>query len=248
MNFHPQLISATLIKRYKRFLADVILPDNSQITVHCANPGSMLGLNKPGSKVWLSKSNNPKRKLSHTLEIVEVEKENKTTTLVGVNTNIANKIAREAIEANFINSIPKGATIIPEQRYGDNSRIDFLIETKSNALIYLEVKSVTLLRNDIDPTLRNYNLYEFPDSVTKRGTKHLCELIKVVEDGHRAIMLFLIQRNDGNGFTIANDIDPVYFENLKKAQIAGVEIYCLQCKVSQEGIYPQTLVPLNLED
>lgn len=250
MKFHPQLITATLLKRYKRFLADVILADNTKITIHCPNPGSMLGLNKPGSKIWISKSDNPKRKLAHTLEIIEVEESNYTAastsgkTLVGVNTNIANKIAREAIELGFIKSIPRDATIIPEQRYGENSRIDFLIKTTNDDLIYLEVKSVTLMR----PELHKSSLYEFPDSVTKRGTKHLDELVKVVQDGNRAIMLFLIQRNDGDKFAIAKDIDPAYFKAFNLARIAGVEIYCIQCNVSQEGIYPKKLVEIALED
>lgn len=247
MIFHPQLITATLLKRYKRFLADVILPDNKIITIHCSNPGAMLGLNKPGSKVWISKSNNPKRKLPYTLELIEVESKDDsntlTKTLVGVNTNIANSIAREAIESGMINSIPHDATLIPEQRYGENSRIDFLIETKSKELIYLEVKSVTLLRSNA-PKQR---LFEFPDSVTKRGTKHLEELTKVVQCGHRAIMLFLIQRNDGNKFAIAKDIDPIYFEAFKRAQLAGVEMCCVQCEVTQLGIFPEKRVELYLE-
>lgn len=252
MKFHPQLITATLLKRYKRFLADVILPDNSEITIHCPNPGSMLGLNKAGSKVWISKSNNPKRKLPYTLEIIEVENdknsETLTKTLVGVNTNIANTIAREAIEAGLISSIPNDATLIPEQRYGENSRIDFLIETKNKDLIYLEVKSVTLMRsNTSKQELPEQGLYEFPDSVTKRGTKHLEELVKVVQNGHRAIMLFLIQRNDGNKFAIAKDIDPIYFEAFMRAHSAGVEMFCVQCEVTHQGIYPEKLVEIILE-
>lgn len=247
MKFHPQLFSATLIKRYKRFLADVILPDNSEITVHCPNPGAMLGLNKPGSKIWISKSDNPKRKLAYTFELIEIEnnKNIKTPakTLVGVNTNIANKIAREAIEAGMLSSIPEHSTIIPEQKYGKNSRIDFLIKTPNDDLIYLEVKSVTLIRS----TSPQSGLYEFPDSVTKRGTKHLEELINVVQNGHRAIMIFLTQRDDGHKFAIAKDIDPQYFTAFTQAHLAGVEMVCIQCKASNEGIFPDKLVEIILE-
>lgn len=238
-----------MIKRYKRFLADVILPDNNEITVHCPNPGSMLGLNKHGSKIWISKSDNPKRKLAYTFELIEVETDNSsnshnhpTKTLVGVNTNIANKVAREAIEAGMIRSIPEHSTLIPEQKYGENSRIDFLIKTPKEELIYLEVKSVTLVRS----SATKVGVYEFPDSVTKRGTKHLEELIKVVQSGHRAIMLFLTQRNDGTKFEIAKDIDPNYFKAFTKAHKSGVEMICIQCKVSNEGITPEKLIEINL--
>lgn len=252
MKFHPQLISATLIKRYKRFLADVILPDNNKITVHCPNPGSMLGLNTPNAKVWISKSNNPKRKLAYTLELIEVESVNTDNkaqnTLVGVNTNIANKIARQAVEAGMIKSIPEQSILIPEQKYGENSRIDFLIKTPKEELIYLEVKSVTLMRMPFDQLKSsNSGIYEFPDSVTKRGTKHLEELIKVVQSGHRAIMLFLTQRDDGHKFAIAKDIDPIYFSTFKKAHKMGVEMLCIQCKVTNEGIFPEKLVEIILE-
>lgn len=244
MKFHPQLITATLQKRYKRFLADVILTDKSQITAHCPNPGAMLGLKATGSKVWLSLSDNPKRKLPYTFELIEVEKKNKTKTLVGVNTNRANSIAREAIEAGLIKSIPKHATITPEQRYGENSRIDFLITAPNTPPIYLEVKSVTLMREEVYSNRVSDGLYEFPDSVTTRGTKHLHELVKMVEAGNRAIMLFLIQRNDGKVFSIASDIDPQYYESFKKAVKAGVEVYCVQCDVTPKGIFPNKLVDL----
>ncbi len=237
MKFPSPLIKAVLRERYKRFLADVELEDGSLKTVHCPNPGSMMGLKEPGSIVWISKSDNPKRKLSHTLELVSLPAPNDT--LVGINTNLANTIAEEAILSGRFPQFGKFDQMRREVKYGENSRIDILLSSDKNDRpfhTYIEVKSVTLQRRD--------GLHEFPDGVTERGRKHLRELSSVVQNGDRAIMLYLIQRGDGNRFSFARDIDPLYAETFELARAKGVEAFAIQCKINIKEIIADKMVEI----
>lgn len=225
MQFEPPLIPGKLVRRYKRFLADVECVDGSVITVHCPNPGAMLGLNTPGAPVWLSDSGNPKRKLRHTLELMEAD-----GVMVGINTQMPNRLAREAMDMGLVDGVSPEDEILPEQKYGENSRIDFLVRSNGMPDHYIEVKNVHLRRKP--------NLHEFPDSVTSRGTKHLHELMREVENGNQATMLFMVQRMDGERFAIAEDIDPAYAAAFKSAMEAGVKAQCIVCDVSFTGITP----------
>ena len=221
MNFENKLISGRLLKRYKRFFVDIKIK-NKTVTAHCPNTGSMSGLLKKGNKVWLSKSNNPNRKLKYTLEIIE---ENKSK--VGVNTHLANKIVLEALKNNLINEFNEDIVIKPETKFGTNTRFDFLI-TGKNLKAFIEVKNVTLSRNK--------NLAEFPDSITLRGLKHINELVNASRKGYKIFLLYLIQRNDCKSFKIADDIDPDYSNALSKAVKNKLNILCYDCKFLPKGI------------
>ncbi|HEC90064.1 MAG TPA: DNA/RNA nuclease SfsA [Alphaproteobacteria bacterium] len=226
MKFPDPLIAGGLIKRYKRFMADVALKDGTVVTAHCANSGSMLGLTEPGALVWLSPARNPDRKLKYTWELVRVGE-----TLVGVNTSLANKLVSEAVKAGLVPELSGYEKILSEVKYGKNSRIDFLLEGGGGPPCYVEIKSVTLKR-DLSPTAP----VEFPDAVTTRGTKHLRELSAMADQGRRAVMFYLVQRQDGPAFTIACDIDPDYAAALKVAMKAGVEVLCYSCKLTEREI------------
>jgi len=236
LRFPDPLIPGKLIKRYKRFLADVELADGTVVTAHCANSGSMLCVRGEGSKVWLSPARNPDRKLKYTWELIKVGK-----ALVGINTQWPNRIVEEAILAGKIPELNGYQDLRREVKYGKNSRIDLLLEDPSRPICYVEVKSVTLRRgtNPDDPL-------EFPDAVTVRGTKHLAELSDMVSQGHRAVMMYLAQRDDGDRFTIAADIDPAYDTTLRAAMKAGVEVLCYHCKPSVRGIELSAPVELAL--
>lgn len=224
MKFAAPLVGGRLVKRYKRFLADVVLDgDGSEITAHCANPGSMLGLKEPGSRVWLSLSDNPKRKLKYSLEIVEAD-----GALVGINTSHPNKLVEEAIAAGRIGGLSEYKTLRREVKYGKNSRIDILLEGQQGEKTYVEVKNVHLMREA--------GLAEFPDSVTARGAKHLVELADMVGEGHAAAMVFLVQRPDCDTLSLAKDIDPAYAKAFTVAQDAGVKAYAIGCDVRLDGI------------
>src|ERR1700738_3153620 len=184
MRFPAPLFPATLVRRYKRFLADVVLPTGETMTVHCANPGSMIGLNVPGARIWLSKSANSHRKLPHSWELIEVDLGGGVE-LVGINTAHPNPLAGEAIAAGLIPQLAGYDTMRAEGKYGGNSRVDFLLEGKARPPCYLEIKNVHLMRAP--------GLAEFPAAVTKRGAKHLTELGAMVATGNRAVMLFIIQ-------------------------------------------------------
>ncbi len=227
MKFHPPLFPATLIRRYKRFLADVRLENGEELTVHCANPGAMQGLVSPGIRIWLSKSDNPKRKLAYSWELAEIDAPGQTA-FVGINTMHPNKLAREAIEAGKIVELTGYDHLKREVPYGDNSRIDILLSKQGRRSCYVEVKNVHLLRHK--------ELAEFPDSVTKRGTKHLQELANMVAQGHRAVVFYVIQRNDAKNFAIAADKDPVYAQTFVKACKKGVEVIAYDCALSTDGI------------
>jgi len=221
MNFENKLISGVFIKRYKRFFVDVKIK-NKVITAHCPNTGSMKGLLEEGNKVWLSKSNNPDRKLKYTLQIIEDD-----SSKVGVNTHLTNKIVLDALENNLIKEFDKNIIIKPEIKFGDNTRFDFLI-TKKNYKAFLEVKNVTLTRKP--------KIAEFPDAVTSRGAKHVEELIKASKKGYQIYVAFIIQREDCNQFAIAKDIDPTYSILLSKAVKKKLNILCYDCKFSPKGI------------
>ena len=221
MNFENRLISGVFIKRYKRFFVDVQI-ENKVITAHCPNTGSMKGLLKEGNKVWLSKSNNPDRKLKYTLQIIEDD-----SSKVGVNTHLTNKIVLDALKNNLIKEFDKNITIKPEVKFGDNTRFDFLI-TKKNYKAFVEVKNVTLMRKP--------KIAEFPDAVTSRGAKHIEELIKASKKGYEIYIAFIIQREDCNQFVIARDIDPQYSDLLSNAVKKKLNILCYDCKFSSKGI------------
>ena len=223
MKFDKPLISGHLIQRYKRFLADVELEDGTLITAHCANPGSMLGLKDPGSKVWLSKSDNPKRKLAYSWELLEL-----SDAMIGINTGHPNRIVEEAILASQIPELADYQTLRREVKYGKNSRIDLLLQDDAKPDCYVEVKNAHLLRQT--------GLAEFPDSVTARGAKHLAELSDMVKQGHRAVMFYLIQRTDADKFALAADIDPNYAEAFQQAKDAGVEAIAYICDITTEKI------------
>ena len=221
MNFDNKLIPGLFIKRYKRFFVDVRV-NNQILTVHCPNTGSMHGLLDQGNKVWISKSNNPKRKLKYTLEIIEVKK-----TKVGINTHSTNKIVHDALQNNLIKQFNNNIDIKPETKFGANTRFDFLVSSKKYQS-FIEVKNVTLSRKR--------NLAEFPDAETSRGLKHIGELIKASKKKFKVYILFVIQRNDCNAFTIAKDIDPNYANALSKAVKNNLKILCYDCKFSPKGI------------
>ena len=221
MIFNKKLISGEFVKRYKRFFVDVKI-NNKIITAHCPNTGSMMGLLIANNKVWLSKSENPERKLKYTLQIIENKK-----SMVGVNTHLTNKIVLEALEENSIKELKNLDNIKSEVKFGKNTRFDFLI-SKNNKKIFVEVKNVTLSRKK--------GVAEFPDAVTARGLKHINELINASKRGFETYLLFLIQRNDCNQFKIAQDIDPDYYKLLTEAAKKKLNIICYDCKFSPKGI------------
>jgi len=235
MRFTEPLIPATLVKRYKRFLADVVLSSGEAITAHVANPGAMIGLATPGSRVWLSKSSNVKRKLPYSWELVEVDL-GAGPELIGINTAHPNLLVAEAIAANAIPELAGYATHRREVKYGKNSRIDFLLETPSRPPCYVEVKNVHLMRHA--------GLAEFPDSVTARGAKHLDELAAVAVAGARAVMLFLIQIGSAARFALARDIDPAYAAAFDRARAAGVEAIAYRCVIEHAAIALTGPVPI----
>lgn len=254
MEFFSSLIHGTLIKRYKRFLADVVLDDGTTITAHCPNSGSMMGLKAEGASVWLSTSNNPKRKLAYTWELADTG-----SSLVGIHSSDANAIVAEALEKRAITELSDYANIKREvylthseqavskqsevhsgggfgdktpnqirKKHGEKSRIDFLLSSPNTPDCFVEVKSITLSRTE--------GLAEFPDAVTARGTKHLHELMHMAEAGKRAVILFVVQREDCHHFSIADDIDPIYAETFCNAVKNGVEALCYSCRITTERI------------
>jgi len=220
MNFENELISGLFVKRYKRFFVDVII-DKKIVTAHCPNTGSMQGLLIKNNKVWLTKSNDPKRKLKYTLQIIE-----SNGSKVGINTHLTNKIVFDALKNNKIKNF-NAVEIKTEVKFGNNTRFDFLI-TDSNSKKFIEVKNVTLSRTD--------KLAEFPDAITSRGAKHIDELIKAKNKGYDIYLMFVIQRDDCDRFSIARDIDPKYADLLSDAIKKKLNILCYDCKFSSKGI------------
>jgi sugar fermentation stimulation protein A len=231
MLFPAPLVCGTLVRRYKRFLADVVF-DGETATAHVANSGSMLGCADPGSEVWLSPATNPGRKLRWTWELVRAE-----GALVGINTMHPNRIVAEAIEDGTIPELTGYGAHRREVRYGRNSRIDILLSGEGRPDCYVEIKNVTLRRN---------GHAEFPDAVTARGTKHLAELSRMVAGGARAVMLYLVQRGDCDRFRLAANIDSAYAAGLASARAAGVEILCYGCRVTPKEVAVNRVVTLAL--
>ena len=221
MNFKETLITGELIKRYNRFFGDVKI-GHKTVTAHCPNTGSMMGLIKKGNKVWLNKSDNPKRKLKYTLQIIEDKK-----IKVGINTHLTNKIVFSALNEGTIDAFKDLDEIKPEVKFGDNTRFDFLISKKKRKCL-LEVKNVTLSRNK--------GIAEFPDAITSRGLKHIQELLKARNKGFEIYMLYIIQRDDCKKFELAKDIDPEYYKLMLKAVKKNLKVLCYDCKFSSKGI------------
>ena len=232
MNFPAPIKKGRLLKRYKRFLADIDL-NGMEITAHCANPGSMMGLKDEGSVVWVTAANNPKRKLQYDWQVIEVG-----AAKICINTGLANKIVHEALLNKAIPQLAAYNTITPEQKYAENSRIDFLLTETDITDCYVEVKSVTLSRK---PALAS-----FPDSKTTRGTKHLRDLAAMATSGQRSVMLYLVNRTDCTRFTLAADIDPDYAAAFTTAKASGVEAYAYGVDITRSGITLTTEVPIEI--
>ncbi|MCW1954799.1 MAG: DNA/RNA nuclease SfsA [Roseobacter sp.] len=222
MRFQTPLEPATLLRRYKRFLADIRLADGREAVAHCANPGSMMGLAEAGMRIWVEPNDDPKKKLKYGWRLVE----HGAGQFSGVDTSVANRVVKAALETGEIGGLDY-VQLRPEVKYGEKSRVDFLLQGGARD-IYLEVKSVTLMRQA--------GLAEFPDSVTARGLKHLQELAAMVAQGHRAVLFFLVQRTDAQAVTVAKDIDPAYAAGLRAAMAAGVEALAYDCRIDPQGI------------
>ena len=233
MRFQTPLVSAVLIRRYKRFLADIRLEDGREVTAHCANPGSMMGLAEPGLKIWVEPNDDPKKKLKYGWRLVEHADGHFT----GVDTSLPNRALRAALEAGDIPELATYSTVRPEQKYGTKSRIDFLLQSPGLPDAYVEVKSVTLSRTT--------GLAEFPDSVTARGAKHLGELAEMARIGHRAVLFYLIQRTDCAEMTLAADIDPTYAAAFANARSAGVEVLAYGTRITPKAVTLGTRVPVK---
>jgi len=221
MEFTKSLIKGKLVKRYKRFFADIKVNKNI-VTAHCPNTGSMKGLLDRNNEVWISKNDNPKRKLKFTLEIIKVRKN-----LVGVNTHLANKIVHHGLSNNLINEIKNSQLVKPEVFFNSNTRFDFLVE-KNKEKFFVEVKNTTLFRED--------KIAEFPDAITSRGSKHLKTLIEAIKKGYKSYILFLVQIQGMEYFKIAKDIDKEYYQNYLTAKKSGVNFLAYRCKISPKGI------------
>jgi sugar fermentation stimulation protein A len=232
MDFSKPLIPGILLKRYKRFLADIKLDSGEFITAHCPNSGSMKTCKEPGWKVLVSESDNPKRKLKYTWEMVHNGK-----CWIGINTQVPNKIASEAILNGTIPELSGYSDLKNEVKYGKNSRIDILL-SGGKPDCYVEVKNVTLVEED--------GYYKFPDAVTERGKKHLYEMLDMIKSGKRAVMLYVIQRSDGTIFKPAYDIDPVYGKSLKEVHQQGIEILAYRADVTPERIELTTRLEFEL--
>lgn len=262
MRFPSPLFKGTLLARRKRFFADVTLDDGREIVAHCPNPGAMLGVCAPGLTVWVSHNPDPKRTLAYTLEIVADPAHGGA--MVGVNTMLPNKLAREGLERRAITPFAAYDRFRPEVKYGENSRIDWLLEVsgqdtarqagraepsalphgagsrpapEATQKCYLEIKNVHLRRGEFA---------EFPDCVTTRGAKHMRELANLIPQGSRAAVLFVVQRDDCAAFRPAADLDPAYARAFAEAVAAGVEAYAMGCRVSPEEITLDRMLPVTL--
>jgi sugar fermentation stimulation protein A len=223
MDFPSDLVRGRLVSRYKRFFADVVLDDGTPVTAHCPNPGAMLGLNTPGLPVWLSRSDDPKRKLAHTLELVEAD-----GGLVGVNTMSPNRIVAEALEAGLVPELAGYETIRREVKYGEASRVDFLLTSPDRPACWLEIKNCHLSRGG--------GLAEFPDCVAARSSKHLRELHAMVRAGDRAVVLFVVQRTDCDRFEACAELDPVFARTLSEVAAGGVEVLVYACEIDHRRV------------
>jgi sugar fermentation stimulation protein A len=234
MRFQTPLIPARLVRRYKRFLADVMLEaDGREVVAHCPNPGAMLGLAEPGMRVWLEPNDDPKKKLKFGWRLVELAEGH----MAGIDTAAPNRVVKEALEARAVPALADYGSVRPEVRYGRNSRVDFLLSEPGLPDAYVEVKNVHLCRAP--------GLAEFPDCVTVRGAKHLGDLAEMVAEGHRAVMLYLVQRTDCEVFDLARDLDPGYGAAFDAARGAGVEAICHGTRITCEGVEMADALPVR---
>ncbi len=232
MRFKETLKPARLIKRYKRFLADVEWPDGSVVTATCPNTGSLLGASAPGLTVYLSKSDSATRKYAHTWHLTD----RPGIGLIGIDTSLPNRIVEEALLAKAIPELSAYSALRREVKYGVNSRIDLLLEGEGQPPCYVEMKNVSFIRTP--------GLAEFPDCVTARGTKHLRELTAMVGAGNRAVMVYLVQCANPTNFALTRDLDPTYFDAFIAARRAGVEAIALTCHMSPDTITVKTRIPI----
>ncbi|MEV8467339.1 DNA/RNA nuclease SfsA [Fluviibacterium sp. DFM31] len=232
MRFQTPLVPGRLIRRYKRFLADVELDSGDVITAHCANPGAMLGLKDEGLRVWLEPNDDPRRKLNYGWRLAELPGGH----WAGIDTAVPNRVVKEALLARALPALAAYGTVRPEVKYGQKSRVDFLLSEPGLPDAYVEVKNVHLRRDG--------DWAEFPDSVTTRGARHLQELSDMVAQGHRAVMLYVVQRTDCARFRLAGDIDPAYAAAFDRALTAGVEMMCHGCTISQDGVILAEMLPI----
>ena len=233
MLFPSPLQPGVLLRRYKRFLADIRLDTGEKLTAHCPNPGSMMGVAPTGARAWVSRSPSKTRKLPFTFELIEID-----GALVAINTHNPNKIAEEAISLGAIPELTGYETLRREVKYGENSRIDILLEGgRRNAPAYVEIKNVHLMRQT--------GLAEFPDCVTTRGTKHLEELSRQAQNGARAVMLYIVQRGDCHKFAPAADLDPAYAAALHTARASGVETLCYDCEITTSEVRLRKALPID---
>ena len=234
MRFQTPLVPARLIRRYKRFLADVTLEeDGREVVAHCPNPGSMMGLAEPGMRVWLEPNDDPKKKLKFGWRLVELP----DGAWSGIDTAVPNRVVKEALLDGVIEPLAAYQNVKPEVRYGTKSRVDFLLSEPGRPDAYVEVKNVHLMRET--------GLAEFPDCVTERGAKHLRELSAMVEAGHRAVMVYLVQRTDCDRFRLARDLDPGYGAAFDAARAAGVEMLCVSTRIDRESVSAGHLLPVD---
>ncbi|MFV2038050.1 MAG: DNA/RNA nuclease SfsA [Paracoccaceae bacterium] len=224
MKFQNKLVPGTLIRRYKRFLADVDLDDGRRVVAHCANPGAMTGLNAPGPRVWLDPNDDPGRKLRYGWRLSELAGGH----WAGIDTMVPNKVVGEALRAGRIAALAAYSKVRAEVKYGQASRVDFLLSRYGLPDAYVEVKNVHLSREK--------GLAEFPDSPTVRGAKHLAELSEMVRQGHRAVMFYLVQRTDCSQFRLADDVDRNYAQAFARARSAGVEVLCYDTAIDTHGV------------
>ncbi len=234
MDFATPLIPAKLVKRYKRFLADCLLDDGTEVTAHCANPGSMMGLATAGARVWLEPNDDPGRKLRFGWRLVEQAGGH----FVGVDTALPNRMLKAAFMGGEVADLSAYRGVRPEVKYGQGSRVDFLLTEPGLPDAYVEVKSVTLSRSP--------GVAEFPDSVTTRGARHMAELSAMAQAGHRAVLFYLVQRTDAARVTLAADIDPTYAKAVADAVSTGVEVMAFTTRISPAGVSLGHAVPVDL--
>ena len=232
MEFAQELVPGRLVRRYKRFLADVALDTGGEVTAHCANPGSMMGLAEPGTRVWLEPADDPRRKLRFSWRLVELPEGH----WAGIDTSVPNRVVGEALRAGRIGGLADYGEVRPEVRYGRASRVDFLLRGEGLPDAYVEVKNVHLRREE--------DWAEFPDSVTARGVKHLDELARQVLEGSRAVMIYCVQRDDCARLRLAADIDPAYARAFARARAAGVEAIAFACRIDRRRIALDRPIPI----
>ncbi|SDY34045.1 sugar fermentation stimulation protein A [Jannaschia faecimaris] len=230
MRFATPLVPATLIRRYKRFLSDVVLEDGTEVVAHCPNPGAMTGLAEPGTRIWLEPNDNPKKKLKYGWRLTELPDGH----MAGIDTGVPNRVVGEALRAGLVPGL--SGDVRAEVKYGTNSRVDFLL-SDSGVTTYVEVKNCHLRRSG--------TLAEFPDCVTLRGAKHMEELAEVARQGHRAVLIFLVQRTDCTSVAVADDIDPGYARAFDAARTAGVEVIALSSRITVDGVESGPPLPVS---